>query len=71
MNHNKDNWADPWEFKPERFLGTSEEALQAGNKLEALQAFSVGPRNCIGRKYDRPHLSWLVNHKSINLLTPV
>ncbi|KAI0910260.1 isotrichodermin C-15 hydroxylase [Ustulina deusta] len=49
MNHNKDNWADPWEFKPERFLGTSEEALQAGNKLEALQAFSVGPRNCIGR----------------------
>ncbi|KAJ2978276.1 hypothetical protein NUW58_g7547 [Xylaria curta] len=49
MNHSKDNWADPWAFKPERFLGTSEEALQAGNKLEALQAFSVGPRNCIGR----------------------
>ncbi|KAI0485459.1 isotrichodermin C-15 hydroxylase [Xylaria cf. heliscus] len=48
-NHSKDNWADPWEFKPERFLGTSEEALQAGNKLEALQAFNVGPRNCIGR----------------------
>ncbi|KAK5631282.1 hypothetical protein RRF57_006996 [Xylaria bambusicola] len=49
MNHSKENWADPWEFKPERFLGTSKEALEAGNKLEALQAFSVGPRNCIGR----------------------
>jgi cytochrome P450 len=53
-NHSKDNWADPWEFRPERFLSTSEEALQAGNKLEALQAFNVGPRNCIGRKYDFP-----------------
>ncbi|KAI0200638.1 isotrichodermin C-15 hydroxylase [Astrocystis sublimbata] len=49
VNHSEDNWADPWQFKPERFLGTSEEALRAGNKLEALQAFSVGPRNCIGR----------------------
>ncbi|KAI8949521.1 isotrichodermin C-15 hydroxylase [Xylaria longipes] len=49
VNHSKENWADPWEFKPERFLGTNEEALQAGNKLEALQAFNVGPRNCIGR----------------------
>ncbi|GAW13167.1 hypothetical protein ANO14919_025450 [Xylariales sp. No.14919] len=49
MNHSKDNWADPWEFNPERFLTTSEEALEVGNKLEALQAFNVGPRNCIGR----------------------
>ncbi|KAI1354177.1 isotrichodermin C-15 hydroxylase [Xylaria sp. FL0043] len=49
MNHSRENWADPWEFNPERFLSTSEEALEAGNKLEALQAFNVGPRNCIGR----------------------
>ncbi|KAI1130325.1 isotrichodermin C-15 hydroxylase [Nemania abortiva] len=49
MNHSSENWADPWDFKPERFLGTSKEALEAGNKLEALQAFNVGPRNCIGR----------------------
>ncbi|KAJ8131179.1 hypothetical protein O1611_g2446 [Lasiodiplodia mahajangana] len=48
-NHSTDNWADPWDFKPERFLGSSKEALEAGNKLEALQAFNVGPRNCIGR----------------------
>ncbi|KAI1428035.1 isotrichodermin C-15 hydroxylase [Xylaria sp. FL1777] len=49
MNHSKDNWANPWEFNPERFLVGNEEALNAGNNLEALQAFNVGPRNCIGR----------------------
>ncbi|KAL7623983.1 hypothetical protein AAE478_005540 [Parahypoxylon ruwenzoriense] len=49
MNHSADNWKDPWVFRPERFLGTPEEAAKAGNKLEALQAFNVGPRNCIGR----------------------
>jgi cytochrome P450 len=45
INHSSDNFADPWEFKPERFINPSE-----GEVLEALQAFSVGPRNCIGRK---------------------
>ncbi|KAI1376114.1 putative cytochrome P450 [Hypoxylon crocopeplum] len=49
MNHSKENWKDPWEFRPERFLKTTEEAAKEGNKLEALQAFNVGPRNCIGR----------------------
>jgi cytochrome P450 len=52
MNHSSENWADPWEFKPERFV----EGIP-GNKLEALQAFSVGPRNCIGRKYVLRHYS--------------
>ncbi len=51
INHSKDNWADPWSFRPERFLSTPEEAALAGNKLDALQPFSIGPRNCIGRKY--------------------
>ncbi|KAI2610886.1 cytochrome P450 [Hypoxylon fragiforme] len=49
MNHSKENWKDPWAFDPQRFLATPEEAAKAGNNLEALQAFSVGPRNCIGR----------------------
>ncbi|KAI1403738.1 putative cytochrome P450 [Hypoxylon fuscum] len=49
MNHSKDNWRDPWAFNPSRFLATPEEAAKVGNKLEALQAFNVGPRNCIGR----------------------
>ncbi|KAI1105049.1 putative cytochrome P450 [Jackrogersella minutella] len=49
INHSKDNWKDPWVFNPERFLVSTEEAAKAGNKLDALQAFSFGPRNCIGR----------------------
>ncbi|KAL1861370.1 hypothetical protein Daus18300_008901 [Diaporthe australafricana] len=33
MNHSSENWTEPWEFKPERFLEDI-----PGNKLEALQA---------------------------------
>lgn len=40
------NWTDPDVFVPERFLG---DPRYAGDKREALQPFSVGPRNCIGR----------------------
>ncbi|KAK4209464.1 cytochrome P450 [Rhypophila decipiens] len=51
VNHSKDNWEDPWAFKPERFLEESQkDGEEAGrNVLEALQAFSLGPRNCIGK----------------------
>ncbi|KAI1473978.1 putative cytochrome P450 [Daldinia eschscholtzii] len=49
MNHSNENWNDPWAFQPERFLATSEAAAKAGNKLDSLQPFSTGPRNCIGR----------------------
>ncbi|KAK4449769.1 isotrichodermin C-15 hydroxylase [Podospora aff. communis PSN243] len=44
INHSSDNFKDPWEFNPDRFINPAE-----GEVLEALQAFSVGPRNCIGR----------------------
>jgi len=44
-NHSADNFVNPWEFNPDRFLNPKE-----GDVLEALQAFSTGPRNCIGRK---------------------
>lgn len=57
MNHSAENWADAWDFKPERFLENV-----PGNKLEALQAFGVGPRNCIGRKYVLHMLSSKVYH---------
>ena len=52
MNHSEDNWAEPWAFRPDRFLADPNDVKKEGNKLEALQAFSVGPRNCIGRKYE-------------------
>jgi len=52
INHSETYWKDPWAFRPERFLAaSSDEAHEAGNTLDALQPFSLGPRNCIGRKY--------------------
>ena len=40
------NFVDPWEFRPERWLGHNKEDI-----LEAAQPFSLGPRGCLGRKY--------------------
>lgn len=60
MNHSSQHWRDPYAFKPERFLHKFDSELGEaradshdaadGDHLEAMQAFSVGPRNCIGRK---------------------
>ncbi|KAI3325683.1 averantin oxidoreductase [Xylariaceae sp. AK1471] len=41
------NWTQPEAFIPERWTG--EDARFASDKREALQPFSYGPRNCIGR----------------------
>ncbi|KAK4233267.1 Isotrichodermin C-15 hydroxylase [Achaetomium macrosporum] len=58
MNHTSLHWHDPYAFKPERFLhkldselgeGRMDEENAVRDHLEAMQAFSVGPRNCIGR----------------------
>ncbi|KAK1757808.1 isotrichodermin C-15 hydroxylase [Echria macrotheca] len=49
INHSSDHWADPWEFKPERFLRSEDSSAKSGDVIEALQPFSAGPRNCIGR----------------------
>lgn len=45
--HRSDSWTEPFEFRPERFLG---DPKFTGDKVDTLQPFSVGPRNCIGRK---------------------
>lgn len=42
------NFKKPNSFIPERFLGDPEFDL---DKRHALQPFSLGPRNCLGRKY--------------------
>jgi cytochrome P450 len=47
IHHNKTYFPDPWEFRPERWLGNTEEV----NLLrKAHNAFSAGPMNCIGKK---------------------
>lgn len=43
------NFADPLEFVPERFLPNLPKRY-ANDKLHALQPFSFGPRNCLGKK---------------------
>jgi cytochrome P450 len=52
--HSPDNFARPNEFVPERWLEGADGAPYAGDRKEASQAFSLGPRGCIGK-----HLSYL------------
>ncbi|KAK4039424.1 cytochrome P450 [Parachaetomium inaequale] len=59
MNHSSQHWHDPFAFKPERWLNKVDSELGEakergekdadGDRLEAMQTFSVGPRNCVGR----------------------
>ncbi|XXG95002.1 hypothetical protein Hte_001262 [Hypoxylon texense] len=46
INHDSHFWTEPDTFAPERFMG---DAKFKTDQLEAMQPFSVGPRNCIGR----------------------
>ncbi len=47
MYHSESNFEDPFNFKPERY---SEGSKSTHDKLDALQPFSIGPRNCVGQK---------------------
>lgn len=42
------NFTSPGAFAPSRWLG---DKRFAGDRLDVVQPFSVGPRNCIGKKY--------------------
>lgn len=42
------NWVEPESFIPERWTGEEAERF-AADKKDALQPFSYGPRNCVGR----------------------
>ncbi|KAF9637455.1 putative cytochrome p450 protein [Lasiodiplodia theobromae] len=46
--HSPANFADPEVFAPERFLETGDPKWE-NDRRDALQPFSFGPRNCIGR----------------------
>ncbi|KAK4635985.1 Cytochrome P450 monooxygenase lcsI [Fulvia fulva] len=46
----EDNFKNPYKFAPERFLGDPE---YANDNLSALEPFSTGPRNCVGK-----NLAW-------------
>lgn len=44
--HSERNFNDPYTFKPERWLNKENTV----DKLGASNAFSLGPRGCIGKK---------------------
>ncbi|XDG06942.1 hypothetical protein ABKA04_006557 [Annulohypoxylon sp. FPYF3050] len=46
ISHDPKLWTEPNTFAPERFLG---DPKFKNDRLDAMQPFSVGPRNCIGR----------------------
>ncbi|KAI1305687.1 cytochrome P450 [Xylaria venustula] len=46
VNHDERYWTEPEKFAPERWLN---DPKYKNDQLDAMQSFSVGPRNCIGR----------------------
>ncbi|KAI2614033.1 cytochrome P450 ClCP1 [Hypoxylon fragiforme] len=46
INHDERFWTKPYTYAPERFMGGAE---FKNDQTDAMQPFSVGPRNCIGR----------------------
>ncbi|KAI1503322.1 P450 monooxygenase No.1 [Biscogniauxia marginata] len=47
INHDPRYWTEPNSFVPERWMG--EDPKYKGDRFDAMQPFSTGPRNCIGR----------------------
>ncbi|KAK8105485.1 hypothetical protein PG999_008844 [Apiospora kogelbergensis] len=59
INHDERFWANPWEFHPERFLVDQNDQRYQNDLLDAMQPFSMGPRNCIGKKQVLPSFSFI------------
>lgn len=47
--HLEENFTDPWEFVPERWLGDACPARYAGDNRDVFNPFSQGQRSCLGR----------------------
>jgi cytochrome P450 len=47
-HHSKRNWHEPESFVPERWLENAPAEFKKDDK-SAMQAFSIGPRNCLGK----------------------
>ena len=61
LYHSDKNFKQPFDYHPERFL---HDPVFVQDKLDVIQPFSVGPRNCIGRKKVAP-----TPHSSLQRLT--
>jgi cytochrome P450 len=51
VHHNKTTFPEPWSFRPERWLAAGDVSKeQVKRAQEAMCAFSLGPRGCVGKK---------------------
>ncbi|XP_052072903.1 cytochrome P450 4B1-like [Mytilus californianus] len=66
-HHHPDVWEDPWEFKPERFVGDKHHDMDP----YSFTPFSAGPRNCIGQAFaqneEKVLIARLVNRFEISV----
>ena len=60
------NFTLPNEFVPERWLG---DPRFKDDHIDAFQPYSVGPRNCIGKKFEPPSSlePYIITFRSLNL----
>lgn len=49
-NHSTRNWTDPDVFAPERWFGEKAPVKYKNDNHASMNAFSFGPRNCLGKK---------------------
>lgn len=49
-NHSPRNFTYPDEFRPDRWLDDRDQKEYEHDHGDAMQPFSVGPRDCVGRK---------------------
>lgn len=61
--HSESNFCDPFKFAPERWMG--DPAYQHDIR-DAMQGFSLGPRNCLGRRYVNTAVTFFLDRFCVN-----